>query len=469
MSSEGLQGSTVARRARLNAVRSVALRNWWVLTLFMLLGFICGVFFSVMQRPLYSATATLYVTPNYGAGSEATNVYQDELAAQQRAVSYARLISSKSIAAAAVSASDGAFSVEEYTSAVSSSVTPDTTLLSVSAKSGDALKSRDIANAGANALSEYIESLDGGSSDRSITKLAVVTPAAVEGRPVSPVVRRNLLFGGFIGLLVGCLFLVAKVRFDDRIHRGTQAAELASAPLLASIPLDEVLQTDPIVNFAHGGFLVESYRRLFVNLRFIDLDKSGMTVLITSPKPGDGKSSVALNLGRAIAEAGHSVVVVDADLRRPSLASRVGLSPDIGLSSVLAGDGSVLDFVQRSDSDSVHVLASGVLPPSPSRVLGSSRMRSCISDLADRFEYVIVDSPPVLAVSDASVLAQYADATLVVVGGDSTSVPELVNCVRELTQSGRDVSGVVYNKDSLAPSSSSYYSGLNYRPDTSVL
>jgi capsular exopolysaccharide synthesis family protein len=171
------------------------------------------------------------------------------------------------------------------------------------------------------------------------------------------------------------------------------------------------------------SFMAEAYRVLRTNLHYANPDAPLRSLLVTSAGEGEGKSTTVANLGVCFAQADRAVLLVDADLRRPTLASLFGLPTTPGLSSYLGGDALLDAVVQKTPVPNLSLIGSGPAPPNPAELVGSRRMREMIAMLAERFDLLLLDSPPVLAVSDAGALAAAVDGVLLVVG--SGSVPRL--------------------------------------------
>lgn len=208
----------------------------------------------------------------------------------------------------------------------------------------------------------------------------------------------------------------------------------------------------------------ESFRILRTNVEFAQVDKVCRTLLVTSPNPGEGKSTVALNLATVIAQGGRRVLIVDADLRRPTLHRTFGVENRDGLTSLLVRDAHPLEEVVRpSPLPNLSLMTSGPIPPNPSELLGSARMSQLLERLLEQFDLVVLDTPPVLAVTDPIVLAARADGVVVVVDSRSTSTDALKRTSGALARASANVLGVVLNK--LTARSGGYYYYRSYYGD----
>ena len=189
----------------------------------------------------------------------------------------------------------------------------------------------------------------------------------------------------------------------------------------------------------------EQFRELRTNLRFLDVDNHPTVIAVTSGMPGEGKSTVATNLALALADDGESVCLVDADLRRPQVASYLGenLQTAVGLSTVLAGEAEVDDVAQKVRAEGLSVITSGPQPPNPAELLGSQRFSALLAALSERYDYVIIDASPVLPVTDATLVAAAADGVLLAVRHANTTSDQLAQTSTNLHQVGAHVLGTV--------------------------
>lgn len=283
------------------------------------------------------------------------------------------------------------------------------------------------------------------------TGLEFVTPAQAPTAPSSPKPAQDALLGLLAGLALGVAAAFVLESLDDRLA-GTDAVERASgAPVLATVPLVPswrrnqapamVAASDPTSNAA------EAYRSLRTSLQFARQDRDLQSLLVTSSRAGEGKTATVVNLGAVFAQAGERVVIVSCDLRRP----RLGMIPRPGepaeLSAVLAGRRSLDSaLAEVPGMEGLWTLGTWTVTPNPTELLSGQRMRSIFTQLAERFDLVLIDSPPVLPVADAMILTAYADAVLLIVGSGQTRRAEFARTAEKLAQANAPVVGVVLNK-----------------------
>ena len=194
----------------------------------------------------------------------------------------------------------------------------------------------------------------------------------------------------------------------------------------------------------HGGY-AEAIRRLRTNLMFVDVTTGRHSFIVTSAMPGEGKTTTTVNLAMAMATTGGRVLLIDGDLRNPSVARTLGIEGGAGLTTVLLGQAGIDDVIQRWRDTSLHVLTAGAIPPNPSELLGSEPMRELFDKLAHEFDFILIDSPPVVPVVDAVLLDRLTGGTLMVVASHRTKKRDLASAVKQLDTVGAKLAGFALN------------------------
>ncbi len=301
---------------------------------------------------------------------------------------------------------------------------------------------------------------------RGFSTITVAEPAVVPGGPVLPRTRTNTLLAGVVGamLAVGTAFLIEYL--DDTIKSPEDVERAAQLPTFANITLfpsaDTATQWPLMARQASSG-AAEGYRVLRTNLQFatLGLGGSAVTLLVTSAQPEEGKTTTLANLGVSLAQAGKSVVLVDADLRRPSLHRQFGLQNKPGLTSLLLGAGADPERVlQDTGIKGLRLLTTGHLPASTAEVLDSPAFTALLAGLRPLADYVLLDSPPLLSVADPTILAQKVDGVLLVAEMGRTRTDLFARAVASLQGVKARVVGVVLNKVVVQPGS--YYYDYYY-------
>jgi capsular exopolysaccharide synthesis family protein len=277
-------------------------------------------------------------------------------------------------------------------------------------------------------------------------RLIVTKQATSPAVPVSPRPVVNIALGILLGLLFGIALAVARDVLDNRVKDAEGLAKVAGRPTMGVIVEDPKAQRHPIATRAGTrNVRAENFRQLRANLQFANVDAHPRVIAITSSVPTEGKTMVAINLASTLAEAGFTVCLVDADLRRPTIAKVLGLPSPVGLTNLLIQQIDLLEALQNAGSN-LFVLSSGPTPPNPSEVLASSYVREVIRSLLERVDYVIVDTAPLLPVADGSEVAALADGSLLVARHKLTTEPQLKRAVTALERVDAKLLGVVLNR-----------------------
>jgi capsular exopolysaccharide synthesis family protein len=350
-------------------------------------------------------------------------------------------------------------------------VNPDgTAILKVTALAGTPADAAALAQAWINALATTIDKVDGdGTAGSAPFTIYSAAAAEVSNSPIFPDTITALIVGAVLGLGGGIAFALVRTASDRRIRVADDVESRVHLPVVGTIPASAAFdgghrvfdaKSNPGKGDAAKGArfaISESLRALRTNLQFMDVDNPPRTIVVTSPLPGDGKSTIACNLAITLAQSGNSVVLIDGDLRRPTVAPSMGLPGGAGLTDVLAGRAKLTDVLQRSAAaPNLLILTAGSIPPNPSEVLGSSRMHTLLSEIAE-FATVIIDAPPLLPVTDGAVLTHQADGALLVVTVGKTTYDLVDKAVDTLKKAQGRVLGIVLNKAPLKGADASPY------------
>jgi non-specific protein-tyrosine kinase len=294
---------------------------------------------------------------------------------------------------------------------------------------------------------QYLNALNGTGVTNVLT---VVQPAVEPSSPFSPNVTQNLLFAVLGGIILAIAAILLLEYLDDTVKNGEDLERLAGVPSLGFVPLMASIKTqfDTLVTARQPRSpIAEAYRVVRTNLQFSGIENPGGAFVITSAAPGEGKSTTAVNLAVALAQAGKRVVLVDADLRRPSIHKFFQMTNDRGLSSLLLPEGPSLEFAIRpSGIEGLNILTSGVIPPNPSELLAGHKMEELIERLRATNDMIIFDSPPVLAVADTVILAKRVAGAVFVVEGGHTRSEVFRRATESMRQVGAKILGAVINK-----------------------
>jgi capsular exopolysaccharide synthesis family protein len=427
-------------RDYLRAVR----RHWWLTVSAVVLGIGAGVGVTAMTPPEYAASVTFFVGTQTKGVSDA---YQGSLFSQQRIKSYADLLTSDRLAQAVVGREAAARSATQLQAAITATPVPDTVLLQATVTDRNRNRAVVLTRAVAESFVELVRTLETppGSTTPTVWVEVVAGPRLAD-EPVAPQPVRDIGLGLAVGLLLGIGAAVLREVLDTSVKSAGALAELTGTPVLSSVPIDSKARRAPlIVAGSAGSVRAEALRQLRTNLQFVNVDEPARTLVVTSAVPGEGKSTTACNLAIVFAEAGKRVVLVDADLRRPRLAEYLDVDGTIGVTNVLAGQATVQDALQEWGTSGVYVLPSGSVPPNPSELLGSRNMAALLEALRSGFDMVIVDTPPLLPVTDGALAATLVDGTVLVFRCGRTSAAQARSAAEALAAVDAKVLGCVLN------------------------
>ena len=293
--------------------------------------------------------------------------------------------------------------------------------------------------------------------------ISVIDRAEVPNRRHSPRLSLNLAVGLLLGLFAGVLAAFLLHHLDRSIHSAKALEALAHAPVLGVIPrlADGVTPATAAADLRSP--FAESYRSVRTALQFATSHGLPYSLLITSPGPGEGKSTTARELARNIAQLGKRVLLVDADLRNPSQHQLNDLSNQAGLSNVLAGGASAEQVVQASGEPNLSVITSGPLPPNPPELLAGERLAELLESLRGRFDMLVLDGPPVLGLADAPLLAHAVEATILVAAAEQTRSDSLQGACQRLASAHARIIGTLLTRFDLRRKGESYgYGGYTY-------
>lgn len=427
---------------------------------------------TLLVTPKYTATTRLFFAVQ---GTEsATDLAQGSTFAEKQMTSYAQVATSPLVLDPVINDLGLGESATDLARSVTATVPADTVILEVAVTGVDPQQATRIANAIGAEMTTVAADLSPQRQDGSqAVKSTILAPATLPTRPSSPNVVRNLALGVALGLVLGIGAALLRDFLDTRVRTDEDVEALTDRPLLGSISFSDRVSKHPVLVADEPlSEPSESIRRLRTNLQFVSAGTGHKTLAITSSVSGEGKSTTAINLAVTLADAGSRVLLIDADLRRPSVAEYMGLEGRAGLTSVLIGRAKVEEVVQVWRDTSLHVLPSGPVPPNPSELLGSVAMRELLPRLTDAYDVVLLDSPPLLPVTDGAILARIAGGALLVVGADRVHRGQLAESLSTLEVAGAQAHGLVMNKVARRDSSRygyGYGSYRSYRPDVESL
>jgi polysaccharide biosynthesis transport protein len=301
------------------------------------------------------------------------------------------------------------------------------------------------------------------SEAQTSTNVVVTEPATADPYPISPRTSRNTMLAVVVGMLLAAGVVFAIDMLDDTIKNPDEVRTKFNLPILGVISRHDITEGKPISEVEPRSPVAESFRALRTNLNFAAVDKPLRRIIITSPTPQDGKTTISSNLGVVFAQGEKNVVLIDADLRRPQLHHRFGLLNRLGLSDLFVQPVDKLpEILQPTSNSRLAILTSGGLPPNPAELLTSHRMTAILDALMKGFDTILIDTPPLLTVTDAAALAQSVDGVILVAKPGSTKKAAFRQSIETLQSVHAVILGVVLNEVNPTSRKYGYYYGHYY-------
>lgn len=429
---------------------SIARTYWLGILLFIAVAMAGAYGWYLLQPRVYEAESNGIVLTG---GSENLNLsLAGDNLSKSKAKSYKSLGDSTVVAERVVKTLGLDVSAQAVAGTVKVVVPDDSPEIQVAATASDPVRAKEVADAWVTALAAQVYELEKSTSapgQEPATKVVPLAKAVVPASPVSPNLKLALGVGGVGGLLLGLVYAFVRNHLDRRIRATAEIERRFRVPVVGTLPRDKrLLGSTRILDATGAGAghaMGEALRELRTNLHFIDVDNPPRILLVTSSLPSEGKSTVIGNLAATIAAAGEEVIVVDADLRRPTVHKVFNVAGEVGVTDVLTGRASIDDVLQDwGPMPHLKVLGAGRIPPNPSELLGSRAMQHLLAELSSR-AVVLIDTPPLLPVTDAAVLSRAADGTLVVARSRKTTTDHLQRALGNLGRVRGRVLGVILN------------------------
>lgn len=420
-------------------------RSLVVLLVATLLGGGVGALTAAVSTPQYRSTGQVYVSVQPGA-PDVSDLAQGNNAAQQKVNSYVQVIRSASVLQPVIDELRLDTTATELARKVVSTTTVDSVLLNISVTDEDPEEAARITAAVISSFSRVVtENLekptDGGAS---LVRIETVQPPLAPEEPSSPDLVQYVTLGLAFGLALGVGGALVRQTLDSKVRTRDDIARVTSVPVLGTIGFDATATTSPLVVHSDPRSpRAESFRSLRTNIQFVEADAQRRSFTITSALPSEGKSTTAANLAITMAESGASVVLVDADLRRPRIAQLMGIEGAAGLSDLLIGRTELDDVTIPWGHGNLSVLPAGQIPPNPSELLGSDAMLALIDQLTTEFDFAIFDAPPLLPVTDAAVLSRLTSGAVVISSVRRVSQKQLAAALDALRSIGSKTLGIV--------------------------
>jgi succinoglycan biosynthesis transport protein ExoP len=419
-------------------------KRWIVIIAMTLVGLASSATATIATTPKYEASTLVYIQVQ--SSGTVGELAQGSTFVQNQVKSFAEVVSTPRVLDAAITSLGLSSSSSELAASVEATAPLDTVNIRITVTRDSATEAAEIANAVTasfrQAVGEITES--SGANPTSQVSASVLSNATTPSAPISPNAPLNLALGFLVGLIVGLAVAILREVLDTRIRGERDIAAISSAPIIGGISFDPSAVTKPlIVQDDPHSVRAEAFRTLRTNLQFLEVESGGKSFVVTSSIPSEGKTTTAANLAIALADSGAQIVLIDGDLRRPKIASYMGLEGAVGLTDVLIARVELADALQPWGRGNLAVLPAGTIPPNPSELLGSRAMAALIQTLESEFDVVIIDLPPLLPVTDAALVSKLTRGTLVVVAAGRTQKGEFAGAISALENVGANVAGVI--------------------------
>lgn len=424
---------------------SAIVKSWYVIVLLSCIGALAGFLLAKNETPMYEAEAQVFVSVRGGDNSQ--ELLQGSNFISKQVKSYIELVHSPLVLEPVLQDLGLDMTSAQLASQVKAGSPLDTVLINIKVTTKLPEQSSDIANGVASSLATVVSELESRSDGQVPVKVTPSQEAIAPNSPVSPDIKQSTAFGFILGLAISIVYIVLRLTLDTRVREIEDVDDVSTYSRVGTIHFDQDAPVHPlIIQDSPYTLRSEAFRRLRTNLQFLDVEGGAQTITVTSAIPGEGKSTTAMNLAIALADAGSRVIIVDADLRRPTVGKIMALPEEVGLTTVLIGKASIDDVTQPWAHDNLSVMTCGAIPPNPSELLGSVAMTRVIEELKEKYDIVIFDTAPLVPVTDGAVLAKLTDGALLVVGTGTVNKHQVKEAIDALEKVGARILGIVANR-----------------------
>lgn len=427
---------------------TILIRNWVLIAIAAVLGVVAGAGVSLATTPEYQSRTQLYISVSSSSGTT-SELVQGASFSRQIVSSYVNVIKTSVVLDPVVDELDLDMSSSELGSHITAASPADTALINITVSSTSSQQAAEIANAVGESFKDLVQTEFEPDSESNVSLVTVsTTQVGVEpSSPVSPDVKKNLLLGLLVGLAIGVGIAVLRTVLGTRVRSLRDVEEITDKPIIGKIIEDAGIKTQPLaMKNKPDSPVAESFRALRTNLQFLNVGRDSSVFVISSSKPGEGKTTMAVNLSLALAESGSRVALIEADLRSPHVSGYLGVESGVGLTDILIGDADLDDALQRWDNTELYCLPAGRIPPNPSELLGSAEMSKIISKLEEKFDFVIIDAPSASTGTGAAVVGHKKAGILLAVSSGSIRKPELESALSMFDKADANVVGVVVTR-----------------------
>lgn len=419
-------------------------KQWTTIVALGLLGALIGFAVARFTPESFQATSSVFVSTQRGETS--AELVQGSTFTQNIVQSYAQLATMPVVLDPVIRQLGLSVTATALSKSVKAETPLNTFIIEITVTDGSAEMSARVANAISDELATAVQRISPKDADNepvvNLENVAQATTPPARSAPNTPLL---VITGLGIGLALGYAFVLLRAVVDTRIRSENDLQRIGDTPVLGVIGRQPVYRSkEQRARNPMAEPTAEAYRRLATNIEFLDPDTKISSIVVTSSMPGEGKTTTAVNLALAAGELTPRVLIVDADLRRPNVAKHCGIEGSVGLTSVLSGHISIEDAVQQWNH--VNILTAGTLPPNPSQIVNSHAFADLMVKLCSSYDLVVVDSPPLLPVTDSLALSRVTDGALIVVRFKWTRRQQITGSLDALEAVKARAIGVVLNR-----------------------
>jgi non-specific protein-tyrosine kinase len=440
-------------------------RNLLLVITFIILGVGAAAGITSTQTPLYQAHIQLFVsTPSSAVDISA--LAQGSSFTQQRVISYSQVINGPQTLLPVIEKLHLNISEDALSKEITATAPLNTVLINVTVTDKSPTNAANIANEVGLQFSNTVNLLESANSGSAGTSnppfdsqatnntqrinVSVVKTALVPTAPSSPKKFINLLLGLILGFGLGIGLAILRQIFDNTVKN---EEHLDATPLLSAIGFDKDAAKKPLITqISKWSPRTEAFRQLRTNLQYLKVEHAPKVINVTSALPGEGKTTSAINLALSLSASGYKTLLIEADMRRPKVLSYLQISAkSAGLSDLLSGrlsakkEYELRSTIHSKEGHNLEILASGAVPPNPAELLDSEMFDFLINTLRESYEYIVIDCPPALPVTDAAIISTRADGTVIVVKAGQTRINQYLGTRESIRVVGGEILGVILN------------------------
>lgn len=437
-------------------------RLWIILTATIVLALTAAILSTFVLHPVYEGKVTLIIGRANNTDSDKIR-YDDILMYQKLVKTYSELVKSRLVIDETISRLGYDITYRNMEKKLKVTPKGDTQILEIAVEDHSPEKAMQLTNMLSEVFIEKIKTM------MNSDNVKIMDKAQMPDKPVKPRILLNIVIAAFLGFIssLGLIFLIENldntIKTEEDIEKHLSAAILASIPYIRA-PRNKNNIIEMITLKDPKSPVSEVYRTLWTNIKFISFQKHMKSIIFTSTGPSEGKSTVISNLGIIMAQSGNKVLLLEGDLRKPSLHKNFSLQNSIGITNILVEDALHTDCITHTNIKNLDLLLCGPKPPNPAELLGSEAMKNLIEYLQNDYDYILIDTPPVIVVTDAALLVSICHGAILLVSSGETIIEGAIKAKELLNNVKADLLGVVLNKVKI-DKQKGYYSYYRYYYD----